>query len=338
MRAASARARLSSFNPYARASSSLSTVAAVFDIDGVLLRGNSLLPGARDALLRLQEEKVPFILLTNGGGETEVSKARKLSALLDVAIEEPQVVLSHTPMRSLCTPLADKRVLVLGCRDTAGVARHYGLKRAVSAMDLLHDDPTCYPFISVPERVQLPDRAEPIAAVLVLHDPNSWGLETQVAMDVLRGGWPLGSAGNEQRVPLYISNSDITFAGAHAVPRLAGGAFTLQLEALWEEVCGTPLTVTRFGKPHGVTFAYARSQVEVWAKSRGMFPAAGFHTLFMTGDNPRADIRGANAAGPPWRSVLVRSGIFQGGNDAMDPAHVVVDGVGDAVTHILRER
>ena len=37
-------------------------------------------------------------------------------------------------------------------------------------------------------------------------------------------------------------------------------------------------------------------------------------------DNPASDVRGANAAGGPWRSVLVRTGVFHGvGNDAGAP-------------------
>lgn len=43
------------------------TVGAVFDIDGVLIRGHAPLPGARDSLLRLNAAKVPYIFLTNGG-------------------------------------------------------------------------------------------------------------------------------------------------------------------------------------------------------------------------------------------------------------------------------
>ena len=39
------------------------------------------------------------------------------------------------------------------------------------------------------------------------------------------------------------------------------------------------------------------------------------------GDNPKSDIRGANGFGGIWKSVLVRSGIFQGKeNDEEDPA------------------
>lgn len=40
-------------------------------------------------------------------------------------------------------------------------------------------------------------------------------------------------------------------------------------------------------------------------------------------DNPASDVRGANAAGGPWRSVLVRTGVFHGsGNDKGVPPPV----------------
>mgnify|MGYP001810488378 CR=1 FL=1 len=40
------------------------------------------------------------------------------------------------------------------------------------------------------------------------------------------------------------------------------------------------------------------------------------------GDNPKSDIRGANNIG--WISILVRSGVFKGVNDPIDPAQYVV--------------
>ena len=61
--------------------------------------------------------------------------------------------------------------------------------------------------------------------------------------------------------------------------------------------------------------------------------AALFSGIYAVGDNPAADVRGANARGPPWVSVLVRTGVFEGreANSATDPAHVVVDDVAAAV-------
>jgi len=54
------------------------------------------------------------------------------------------------------------------------------------------------------------------------------------------------------------------------------------------------------------------------------------------GDNPYADIAGANGYG--WKSVLVKTGVFrpQGGeNHHLHPATAVVDHVEDAVRWII---
>lgn len=51
--------------------------------------------------------------------------------------------------------------------------------------------------------------------------------------------------------------------------------------------------------------------------------------IYMVGDNPAADIRGAQNAGSPWVSVLVRTGVFsdQVKNSSEDPADIVSNDV-----------
>ena len=49
-------------------------------------------------------------------------------------------------------------------------------------------------------------------------------------------------------------------------------------------------------------------------------------------------IIGANGAGKPWTSILVRTGVFRdpsADNDATDPAHVVLPSVWEAAQHTL---
>ena len=313
---------------------SSSGLGFVFDIDGVLLRGKTPLPHARASLERLNAAHVPWILLTNGGGETEAAKASALTKLLGVKIDERQVILSHTPMKSLCASLGSAKVLILGCRDVPSVARAYGLSNALTATDILADEPHSYPFITAPPLKRFSDqlRAAPWAAVLVLHDPNNWGLEVQVAIDVLRGG----AAGTSQTVPMYCSNGDLTFAGAHAVPRLAAGAFSVALKATWAATMGegvAPLQSKFFGKPEKAQFHFAERHLREWA---GGNREQKFNRIVMVGDNPAADIRGANLAGVPWISVLVRTGLWKGGaNDSRDKAALVVEGVQDAVHAFL---
>lgn len=55
----------------------------------------------------------------------------------------------------------------------------------------------------------------------------------------------------------------------------------------------------------------------------------------MIGDNPRADIRGANTAG--WVSILTRTGVFKGtNNDSEDPAKIVVNNFSEAIREIIK--
>ncbi len=97
-------------------------------IDGVLLRGSERLPGARAALSYLQEQRIPFILLTNGGGTPEEQRVKALSEKLLVPLTTSNFVQSHTPFRQLVggsgsqAALKKKCVLVVG--GSNGDCRH----------------------------------------------------------------------------------------------------------------------------------------------------------------------------------------------------------------------
>lgn len=62
--------------------------------------------------------------------------------------------------------------------------------------------------------------------------------------------------------------------------------------------------------------------------------------VYMVGDNPESDIAGGNGYRSPWGSewdtVLVRSGVYGGGEPAHRP-NVVVDDVWDAVQWALEK-
>lgn len=60
-----------------------------------------------------------------------------------------------------------------------------------------------------------------------------------------------------------------------------------------------------------------------------------FSSVFMIGDNPAADVAGANAAGHPWVSVLLTKTGVARADSATHPAQVVVDDVEAAVEAAL---
>jgi ribonucleotide monophosphatase NagD (HAD superfamily) len=60
--------------------------AFAFDIDGVLLLGNNAIPAGARAMKKLDERKIPYILLTNGGGKSEPDRVAELGRFLGVNV------------------------------------------------------------------------------------------------------------------------------------------------------------------------------------------------------------------------------------------------------------
>ena len=64
--------------------------AIVADIDGVITRGEKVIPGVREGLekvlagveMQSKHRDVPFSLLTNGGSYTEKRRAEKMNELI----------------------------------------------------------------------------------------------------------------------------------------------------------------------------------------------------------------------------------------------------------------
>ncbi|KAJ4422393.1 hypothetical protein N0V82_002949 [Gnomoniopsis sp. IMI 355080] len=141
-----------------------------FDIDGVLLHKSNPIPGATDTLKYLQKHRIPFILLTNGGGKSEADRVAELSAKLGVDLDTSNFVQSHTPYQLLATEtpmsvpqsrlprylrekvglqsLRDSTVLVLGsdASQARRIAQGYGFQSVVTPGDILHAHPEIFPF------------------------------------------------------------------------------------------------------------------------------------------------------------------------------------------------
>ena len=63
--------------------------AFAFDIDGVLMLGSNPIPAGARALKTLHDRKIPYILLTNGGGKFEADRVAELSNYLGVNVPTP---------------------------------------------------------------------------------------------------------------------------------------------------------------------------------------------------------------------------------------------------------
>ncbi|KAF0448074.1 HAD-superfamily hydrolase [Gigaspora margarita] len=322
------------------------------DIDGVLIKGKKAIPEAKSALQFLGGEnklkkKIPYALLTNGGGMTESKKAEELSEILGVAINPSQLTLAHSPMCQLVPKFKDSEILVIGgsgdnCRI---VAKSYGFNRVVLPNDILAWKPSIWPFTKLSENdLKLTRKLDfsnvKIEAVMVFHDSHDWGRDLQIVSDLLQSkdGYLETLASPQellkQNIPLFFSNPDIIWSNDCLLPRLAQGSFRLSLEHLYKKITGLQIKYSLFGKPEEVTYKFAHKLLEDYS-----FETSGHHSpnrkIYAVGDNPDSDIAGANAFG--WTSILVRTGLFKGDNHHLHPAKYVADNILQAVEWMFHQ-
>ncbi|KAI9769351.1 MAG: Haloacid dehalogenase-like hydrolase domain-containing 5 [Geoglossum simile] len=206
-----------------------------------------------------------------------------------------------------------------------------------------------------------------VSAILVFNDSRDWGLDATVILDLLlSSGGVLGTSSplnnrpdlpnrgfqQDGQPPIYFSNPDLLWAAAYHLPRLGQGGFRAAVEGVWEAVtggrsAGVTLQKTIIGKPSRETFLFAETQLRQHREAMAALnpqaspsdaereEAPKLHRVYMVGDNPESDIRGANEYlspwGSQWLSILVRTGVYSGADEPARKPRVVVDDVWDAV-------
>jgi HAD superfamily hydrolase (TIGR01456 family) len=307
-------------------------MAFAFDIDGVLVHGDRLIPEGKRVLEILNGDnelgiKIPHIFLTNGSGKVETQRCEQLSKILKNPISTDQFIQSHTPMRALSEYY--KTVLVVGgegykCRE---VAEHYGFQDIVVPNDIIAWDPTIAPYRVFTDEERATSRPRDfsktnIDAIMVFSDSRDYATDMQIIMDLLQSeNGRFGTRAKDpvsQRIPIYFSQGDMLCPTEHPFPRMSQGAFRIGLEAMYKSLTGVDLERVVYGKPELATYKYADEVIASWMEqihNDERLPS----NIYMIGDNPASDIIGGNMYG--WNTCLVRTGVFQGGdNDENNPA------------------
>ncbi|XP_038891013.1 uncharacterized protein YKR070W-like isoform X1 [Benincasa hispida] len=343
-----------------------SSFGIAFDIDGVVLRGHHPIGGSTKALKRLYVDstssgtlKVPFLFLTNGGGTPESRRAIELSELLGVNVLPSQVVQGHSSFKSLLYSFENELIIATGKGQPALVMSEYGFKKVFSideyASYFENIDPVsqyknwtskqAFGLNWNPEKLMRKQSvlSERVKAAFVVSDPVDWGRDIQVLCDVLRsGGLPGQENGNQ--VPLYFAAVDFEYQAAFPFKRLGIGAFKIALESIFNRIHHRPLEYVSYGKPNPLVFKNVEAVLRHILSSHcddhfvneGDIEFKGFKTLYMIGDNPLVDIKGARQAGRPWFSILTRTGVFRGKENHEEfPADLVVNTVEEAVDYIF---
>ncbi|TFK74535.1 HAD-superfamily hydrolase [Pluteus cervinus] len=317
-------------------------LAFALDIDGVLLRGPDVLPSAMSAIRILEgnnpyKTKIPYILLTNGGGMSEEARVEKLSKQLGCNLDISQYIQAHTVMKQFVCKYKNKHVLVLGGkRDVLRhLAEDYGFRYVHTTLDVLAWNPAVWPFHQLTEPENATTRRTefsrtPIAAIFVFHDPRNWALDVQVLCDVIQSGGIIGgpyiNLKDHKPVDLIFCNPDLLWRSDFPNSRLGQGAFKEAFQGVFKALTGNEYPYVQLGKPTKVTYDYAKAVLEQLgggAKKTNSIDKPP--RMYMIGDNPESDIAGANAAG--WNSILVKTGVWdpERGPPTHPPTHIADD-------------
>jgi HAD superfamily hydrolase (TIGR01456 family) len=326
-------------------------MAFVFDIDGVLVHGDRLIPEGQKVLSMLNGNnelgiKIPHIFLTNGSGKPELARTEQLAKILQNPVSTDQFIQSHTPMRALAEYY--NTVLVVGgeeyrCRE---VAEEYGFKDIVVPNDIVAWDPSIAPYRVFTDAERASSRPRDftqveIEAIMVFSDSRDYATDMQIIMDLLRAKkGRLGTVAEDpvsERIPIYFSQGDMLCPTEHPIPRMSQGAFRIGLEAMYKALTGVDLERVVYGKPELATYKYADEVIASWMDALHGEERVP-QNIYMVGDNPASDIVGGNMYG--WNTCLVRTGVFQGGeNDEENPANFgVFTNVWEAVTTACRKQ
>eukprot|EP00571_Detonula_confervacea_P010061 CAMPEP_0172304004 /NCGR_PEP_ID=MMETSP1058-20130122/5466_1 /TAXON_ID=83371 /ORGANISM="Detonula confervacea, Strain CCMP 353" /LENGTH=351 /DNA_ID=CAMNT_0013015053 /DNA_START=25 /DNA_END=1077 /DNA_ORIENTATION=- len=335
-------------------------LAFVLDIDGCLSKEGVPIPGAKEALHKLQFLQIPFVVCTNGGGQLESTRAAKLSKTFEMTISPDQVILSHTPLRSEVVPrLKDHRVLIVG-EHCGEVARAYGLTKAEGIREYGQRHPSLFPRRREEDAIPIDDAGDPVKAIMFFEDPEDLGEALQLCLDVLlTNGNPSGprvlieKEETKQDVEVFFSNPDLVYSGLATHPRLTQGSYRQCLETLYQSATtststsyysskktlstrtlkkGRTLNATTVGKPTPLTGKTALSKLLAQCPPSTTEEELEIWTV---GDNPYSDVALAHTMG--WNSALVRTGIWNGDASDLEKEGVMPTKVEDSFSLVLKE-
>uniref|UniRef100_A0A3P8WYY5 Haloacid dehalogenase like hydrolase domain containing 5 n=1 Tax=Cynoglossus semilaevis TaxID=244447 RepID=A0A3P8WYY5_CYNSE len=190
----------------------------LFDVDGVLLRGGSVIPAAQRALRKLLDRNdrflFPVVFVTNAGSCQRHHKAQQLSHLFNVQITTEQVLLSHSPLQLLKT-FHDKCVLLSGQGPVMEIANTLGFQKVVSMEQLAEHHPLL-DMVDHNRRPKLP------VMIILFGEPIRWETNLQLLMDVLLTN---GSPGHKYdtelstQLPVLACNTDLMWMAEAPSPR-----------------------------------------------------------------------------------------------------------------------
>ncbi|PWA13878.1 hypothetical protein CCH79_00019186 [Gambusia affinis] len=310
-----------------RQASTVRKVGVLFDVDGVLLRGGSVIPAARRALRKLMDQNqnflFPVVFVTNAGSCLRHHKAQQLSHLLDVQIAPEQVVLSHSPLHLMET-FHDKCVLVSGQGPVTQIAHSLGFQKVVTVEELSEQ----HPLLDMVDHSRRPtstpssSRILPqMQAIILFGEPIRWETNLQLIIDVLLTNGRPGCVYDTQlsaQMPVLACNMDLLWMAEAPSPRFGHGMFLLCLESIYRKLTGRRLEYEAvLGKPSLLTYQYAEQLLRQQNQNHKLSTIYAHHADMMSdtklvaqGTGNPVPVVEEVAFAAQCRSILVCTGVY----------------------------
>ena len=245
--------------------------ALIFDVDGTLVSGRTLIPEAKELLERLREDKFPYFLLTNDACNSCERKAEIISAT-GLQITPEQIISSGNALEEYIRVhnLAGKKFYQCGSLGEPSYAEKAGLT--------------------------------------VTRDPREIGVCEGVVMGEGKYDWFSEVNGlfnfllRNPDAPLLVSNPDSYWPHPGGMGVGAGGMCRFICGLVKE--AGFDVTPTYLGKPYAPIYEYVLKRLPEMVPT---CPNPAPERIAMIGDSLVSDIQGGNGAG--MLTCLVLTGI-----------------------------
>jgi ribonucleotide monophosphatase NagD (HAD superfamily) len=115
-------------------------------------------------------------------------------------------------------------------------------------------------------------------------------------------------------------------------PRITEGSYRETVAHLYEIIYKKKLNYKIAGKPTDFTYSYAKKVLSEYAEKYN----TKLDSIYMIGDNLESDIKGANAQGENWFSILVKTGVCKENSEEIQ-AKMICENVVEAVNFIFNK-
>ncbi|XP_014675710.1 PREDICTED: cat eye syndrome critical region protein 5-like [Priapulus caudatus] len=204
------------------------TFGILFDIDGVIVRGRTLLPTALEAFQKLTDGRgrfrVPTVFVTNAGNTLRQEKAEQLSNWLGLEVAPDQVIMSHSPLK-MFKQFHDKHCLISGQGPILKIAKGLGCTK-VTTIETMRSMFPMLDMVDHKRRIKVPcafaQYFPKIEAVILFGEPVRWETNLQLIVDVLMTeGQPsiVPDRLPYPHIPVLACNMDLLWMAEASMPR-----------------------------------------------------------------------------------------------------------------------